>query len=131
MWQMEAYLNEKKIYSFLSVGWGLLADIDVESEVLRALGEPRFTLWSFLRLANLKTYTAELSYIPSEKSSPPVKINSDFISIFASCQSYLGSELLFAPEATPNDGCIHLTFSKGSVGRVCATQFLLGLSNGK
>jgi sphingosine kinase len=38
------------LYSFLSVGWGLLADIDIESEVLRNLGSPRFTIYSVARL---------------------------------------------------------------------------------
>ncbi|CAN8002201.1 unnamed protein product, partial [Ixodes hexagonus] len=38
------------LYSFLTVGWGILADIDIESERLRAIGEIRFTLWAFWRL---------------------------------------------------------------------------------
>jgi sphingosine kinase len=31
----------KTIYSFLSIGWGIMADVDIESERLRFLGEPR------------------------------------------------------------------------------------------
>lgn len=38
------------VYSFLSVGWGFIADIDIESESLRMLGSPRFTIWSIARL---------------------------------------------------------------------------------
>lgn len=38
------------VYSFLSVGWGFIADIDIESERLRMLGSPRFTIWSIARL---------------------------------------------------------------------------------
>lgn len=38
------------VYSFLSVGWGFIADIDIESERLRILGNPRFTIWSIARL---------------------------------------------------------------------------------
>lgn len=38
------------IYSFLSIGWGFIADIDIESERLRMLGSPRFTIWSIARL---------------------------------------------------------------------------------
>jgi sphingosine kinase len=41
--------------SFLSVGYGLLADIDIESERLRMLGESRFTVWAFARLASAFT----------------------------------------------------------------------------
>jgi sphingosine kinase len=38
------------MFSFLSVGWGLLSDIDIESERLRAIGGQRFTVWSVARL---------------------------------------------------------------------------------
>lgn len=38
------------MYSFLSIGWGLLSDIDIESEKLRAIGGQRFTVWSLARL---------------------------------------------------------------------------------
>lgn len=38
------------MFSFLSVGWGLLSDIDIESESLRLLGSQRFTIWSVAKL---------------------------------------------------------------------------------
>jgi hypothetical protein len=38
------------LYSFLSIGWGLIADIDIESERLRSIGGQRFTVWSLARL---------------------------------------------------------------------------------
>ncbi|XP_026474605.1 sphingosine kinase 2-like [Ctenocephalides felis] len=59
--------TNKIMYSFLSVGWGLLADIDIESERLRAIGAQRFTIWSLLRLATLRTYKGTVSYLPVSK----------------------------------------------------------------
>lgn len=56
--------SNSTIFSFLSVGWGIIADIDIESERLRSLGKTRFTLWAFHRIANLKTYKGRLSYLP-------------------------------------------------------------------
>ncbi|XP_055612605.1 sphingosine kinase 2-like [Uranotaenia lowii] len=53
------------MYSFLSVGWGLISDIDIESERLRAIGGQRFTLWSVHRLISLRTYQGKVSYIPA------------------------------------------------------------------
>lgn len=38
------------MFSFLSVGWGLLSDVDIESESLRVLGGQRFTVWCVARL---------------------------------------------------------------------------------
>ncbi|UYV60166.1 SPHK1 [Cordylochernes scorpioides] len=53
-------------YSFLSTGWGLMADVDIESERLRALGEARFTLWALFRMLGLKKYHGRVSYLPVE-----------------------------------------------------------------
>lgn len=39
-----------RLFSFLSVNWGLLADIDYESEKYRAIGEARFTLQAIKRI---------------------------------------------------------------------------------
>ncbi|GFS28880.1 sphingosine kinase 2 [Trichonephila inaurata madagascariensis] len=49
-------------YSFLSIGWGLMADIDIESERLRALGEARFAVWAVVRAIGLRKYKGKLSY---------------------------------------------------------------------
>lgn len=50
------------IYSFLSVAWTIVADVDLESEVLRWMGEPRFTVWTLIRALKLRKYGAILSY---------------------------------------------------------------------
>lgn len=52
------------MYSFLSVGWGFIADIDIESERLRSIGYQRFTVWSVHRLISLRTYHGKVSYLP-------------------------------------------------------------------
>lgn len=54
------------MFSFLSVGWGLISDIDIESEKLRMLGGQRFTVWSLARLIGLRSYAGKLWYLPSE-----------------------------------------------------------------
>lgn len=41
--------EKERFFSFLSVGWGLMADIDIESERLRAIGEARFAVWGVIR----------------------------------------------------------------------------------
>lgn len=55
------------LFSFLSVGWGLLADIDIESERLRAIGGQRFTIWTIARLIGLRTYKGKVSYLACDK----------------------------------------------------------------
>ncbi|EDV35060.1 uncharacterized protein Dana_GF22547, isoform C [Drosophila ananassae] len=67
------------MYSFLSVGWGLIADIDIESERLRSIGAQRFTLWAIKRLITLRTYKGKVYYLratatPPKKSEPVVEM---------------------------------------------------------
>lgn len=50
------------IWSLLSIGWGLLADIDIDSEWLRFLGEFRFTIYGLLRSFTSVSYKGRLSY---------------------------------------------------------------------
>lgn len=59
------------MYSFLSVGWGLLSDIDIESEGLRLFGGQRFALWSVARLIGLRTYTGKVYYLPIDAAISP------------------------------------------------------------
>ena len=40
----------KQIFSFLSVAWGLVADVDIESEKYRSLGPVRFTMGAVVRI---------------------------------------------------------------------------------
>lgn len=54
------------MFSFLSVGWGLISDIDIESESLRMLGGQRFTIWSVARLIGLRDYGGKLYYLPAQ-----------------------------------------------------------------
>ncbi|CAH1992167.1 unnamed protein product [Acanthoscelides obtectus] len=54
------------LFSFLSVGWGLLSDIDIESERLRMFGGQRFTIWSVARLIGLRSYGGKVWYLPSD-----------------------------------------------------------------
>ncbi|GIY21192.1 sphingosine kinase 2 [Caerostris extrusa] len=71
--------SEECFYSFLSIGWGLMADIDIESERLRALGEARFAVWAIIRAIGLRKYKGKLSYLPVKgyKSCSTNKVNTE------------------------------------------------------
>ncbi|KAK4306089.1 hypothetical protein Pmani_022066 [Petrolisthes manimaculis] len=52
----------KRLLSFLSVGFGIISDIDIESERLRIIGESRFAVWAVARVANLRRYHARIYF---------------------------------------------------------------------
>ena len=59
--------GRERLLSALSVCYGLIADIDIESEKYRSLGRLRITIGSVVRIVGLKHYRVKFSYIPSQK----------------------------------------------------------------
>ncbi|KAJ6827342.1 sphingosine kinase 1-like isoform X1 [Iris pallida] len=57
--------GETKFFSVLMLTWGLVADIDIESEKYRWLGSARFDFYSLLRLANLRRYNGKIQFVPA------------------------------------------------------------------
>lgn len=60
--EIEAEYQQAKIYSFLGTFWGILADCDINSEVLRCIGPARFTIWGTYRVLCLRTYLGSLFF---------------------------------------------------------------------
>eukprot|EP00924_Labyrinthula_sp_SR-Ha-C_P002334 maker-scaffold_16-snap-gene-1.14-mRNA-1 protein AED:0.00 eAED:0.00 QI:72/1/1/1/1/1/3/559/523 len=56
--------NPKRIYSFLSMEWGLISWCDIESEKLRFLGGLRFAIYTVLGIIKRKRYSGMISYLP-------------------------------------------------------------------
>jgi len=54
--------NDMRI-GFLSLGWGLITDVDVDSEGLRWMGSVRFTIYGLLKVAKRRLYRGTISYI--------------------------------------------------------------------
>ncbi|XP_032066998.1 sphingosine kinase 1 [Thamnophis elegans] len=71
----------KRLFSFLSFGWGFVSDVDITSERYRKLGSARFTVGTFQLLTSLQVYKGRLSYLPAEVQSsassslPPTGMN--------------------------------------------------------
>lgn len=59
----------RRLFSFLSVAWGFVSDVDIESERYRGLGSARFTLGTLVRIASLRSYKGRLSYLPPTVST--------------------------------------------------------------
>ncbi|XP_033941387.1 sphingosine kinase 1-like [Pseudochaenichthys georgianus] len=69
--------SSPRLFSFLSLAWGFVADVDIESEKYRHAGAARFTIGTLVRLASLRVYRGTLSYLPvaeddGEEDNPPL-----------------------------------------------------------
>jgi sphingosine kinase len=90
--------------SFLTYSYGIIADIDIESEAVRFLGPLRFDAWAVWRVINLRSYRARFSYVPAGKhvELPPlgkplsadwVTEEDDFVLLWASHVTHAGEKL--------------------------------------
>jgi len=189
----------RRLFSFLSVAWGFVADVDIESEKYRHAGAARFTVGTLVRLASLRVYKGKLAYLPAGEDEgsgnnaaphcngqassaapsrdsalqntfhnschsnnshkarrtegtpralggppdsllPPldqplpsdwvVVTEEDFVLMLAMYQSHLAEDLLAAPQATSDDGLIHLLYVRAGISRTALLKLFLAMEKG-
>lgn len=54
-------------FGFLSLGWGLISDVDFESEKWRCCGGARFTWTGIIRACCLRQYRARIQFLPAKE----------------------------------------------------------------
>ncbi|KAK4271532.1 hypothetical protein QN277_020216 [Acacia crassicarpa] len=57
--------GETRFFSVLMLAWGLVADIDIESEKYRWMGSARIDFYALNRILNLRQYTGCISFVPA------------------------------------------------------------------
>ncbi|KAG4948402.1 hypothetical protein JHK82_041585 [Glycine max] len=57
--------GETRFFSILMLAWGLVADIDIESEKYRWMGSARLDFYGLCRLLNLRQYIGCVSFVPA------------------------------------------------------------------
>ncbi|KAJ7946907.1 Sphingosine kinase 1 [Quillaja saponaria] len=57
--------GETKFFSVLMLAWGLVADIDIESEKYRWLGSARIDFYALQRIFHLRQYNGRVSFVPA------------------------------------------------------------------
>ncbi|MEQ2204200.1 hypothetical protein XENOCAPTIV_009550, partial [Xenoophorus captivus] len=67
--------SRQRLFSFLSLAWGFVADVDIESEKYRHVGAIRFLMGTLVRLASLRVYQGRLAYLPAKEAPKPSKKN--------------------------------------------------------
>lgn len=60
--------SQQRLFSFLSLAWGFVADVDIESEKYRHVGAIRFLMGTLVRLATLRVYQGRLAYLPAKEA---------------------------------------------------------------
>jgi diacylglycerol kinase family enzyme len=137
--------KKSRVYSFLSVNWSYIADVDLESEFLRCCGGARFEFYGYWRLMALKRYQAKLEYTRTLDLSKMPKLDENIIdtnwdkidgqfTFLCICNGpYLSEDFNSTPLADYTDGFNDLVTFHGAsnTGRVKLAKFLLNAPKGK
>ncbi|KAJ9563095.1 hypothetical protein OSB04_008255 [Centaurea solstitialis] len=57
--------GETRFFSVLMLAWGLIADIDIESEKYRWMGSARINFYALKRILRLREYNGSISFVPA------------------------------------------------------------------
>jgi sphingosine kinase len=125
----------------------MIADIDIDSEILRCLGSLRLDLWGALCVARGRRYRGRLSYLAPSKNKKKKKkikmpllkdpvpsdwkvIEDDIVLLWASQTSHASEGTYSSPPSTIQDGVFQIMLLRGNVGRVAMASVLLSLDSG-
>lgn len=139
--------NHGTQFSHLSVGWGLIADLDIESESYRWLGSERFTVAALIRLMNFRTYSGTIYVLPAEKCSNndkiydinkfpvdyqtwPIRVEGNFKMFLASNFPWISKDFKVSTNESLNSGSMHVIWSH-SLSTFQGLSVLLNPSKGE
>ena len=133
---------DRQYYSFLSLAWGLISDVDLESEKLRFLGAYRFDVYALFLMSLLRTYRGRFSFLPhhdcqiygnqvmTDKQGWQV-IEDDFIFLWAMNTPWAAHDMNVTPYARLNDGAIDVLVMRRGTSRLELLQALLLCGKGQ
>ncbi len=134
--------------SFLMFAWGLIADVDIDSEVIRCVGEARLHLFSLFAVLRSRRYRGRLTFLPCSAHAeatvqlPPlgsplpvtdgwVSIEDDFLLVLISCVSHIGEDVHSNPGKALGDGKLNImVLRKKNITRWRLLSLFLALEHG-
>ncbi|MBE9046903.1 sphingosine kinase [Pleurocapsales cyanobacterium LEGE 10410] len=134
--------NDAKYYSFLSLAWGLISDIDIKSEKLKFLGSLRFDLYALMSIGLLRTYRGRFSFIPhsdfelsrnraiSQQGKWRV-IEDEFVFLWAMNTAWAAHDMNVTPYAQLNDGAMDVLVMRKGTSRLELLTALLRCGRGQ
>ena len=94
--------EDQSVLFSLTLSWGLVADVDVKSEFLRALGNARFALYGFTRVLRKVKYAGVLQYAHAGGSE--TEVEPGFLTLYASLVPVAGKTVILDPTKRIDSG---------------------------
>lgn len=134
-------------FSFLSLGWAIISDVDIESERYRCLGSARFTIGAVERIIWLRRYPGRFSYLPMPEDGPAgpapqlpdlsepvpsdwVTIEDSFEMFYVTMTSHAAHDMYTSPRSRIGDGKFTILLLRGNRTRAELLTMFLGIEDG-
>eukprot|EP00743_Colponemidia_sp_Colp-15_P003113 GILK01003364.1.p1 GENE.GILK01003364.1~~GILK01003364.1.p1 ORF type:complete len:507 (-),score=59.97 GILK01003364.1:194-1618(-) len=146
----------QNFYSILSTSWGLISDLDIESERWRCLGNARFTVGALVAIYRGRLYHGQLHYLPASDPSPSTVLGGDsgpqmallpelnaplpsnwltvdgpFVYVWICNVPWLSLDAHAAPRAHFCDGAADMVVIRGPIGRCKLAKLMIALETGE
>ena len=121
--------DQQTIYGLHSFAWGLVSDVDIQSNQLKFLGLLKEWLYGAFYVLRSRLYAGEIRFEPQDinccgRAKFREGQSEQYISLWAMNVPWAGKSWLTAPQAKLNDGLIDLLiFRKGISRKELATIF--------
>ena len=125
---IEIEQNGGYYYSVLSLSWGLISDVDIDSERWRYLGSLRNDIYALMRIGCLLTYKGRFSFIPHPNGQTSLKkpmgqecewqvIEDEFVLFWAMNAPWATHNIKAAPDANLSDGAMDVLVARRGISR--------------
>ena len=120
-------IKNLNIYCRLAISWGIISNIDIDTEWMRCLGKYRFDIGGVWNVITCPSYNGILLYV---KDNVTNIIEGNFCFVWAGNNSHASTDTHSFPGARINDGKICISYVMDDVTRYEITMILLGLNDG-
>lgn len=129
--EVKLHSDNITIYSFLFISCGLFSNIDIGTDIIKFIGNIRFTLGALKELLFKNSFYGTLEYDKFENNQLiRNRITGNFIFFMANNLSHTSNDSHTSPGSLPNDGLIKINYLLEPCSRYTLTKLLLGLENG-
>lgn len=150
---MLAKQDKRRYYSLLSLSWGFVSDVDIESDKWRYLGSLKNDLYALARMWHLRTYKGKFSFIPvpdwktatrgegiggdrsasgSSNCQPcEVMVEDEFVLLWAMNVPWAAHNMKATPYARLDDGAIDILVVRKGISRSQLLRAFLMLKKGE
>jgi diacylglycerol kinase family enzyme len=94
----------------LTISWGLVADVDIQSEFLRKyFGDSRFTIYGLVKVLQKQEYEGSLTWEGGDQT----EIEPDYLTVFATLVPVAGRTIILSPSKPLDGGTVHIHRLRG------------------